>query len=79
MESFQSLLEQELKATHIKIKDDSASHAGHGATGGHYFLDISSPLFEAKGVLQCHRMVNKVLAHAFQNGEIHALSINIIR
>lgn len=79
VEKCQLLLEKELKVTHLEIENDSASHAGHGAIGGHYNLKIASPLFEGKTTIQCHRLVNQVLIDEFQKGVIHALSIQIIR
>jgi len=74
-----ALLEQALKPKQMEITDDSAAHAGHGAKGGHYHLQISSDQFEDKTTIQCHRMIHHIVQDAFQHGVIHALSINIIR
>jgi BolA protein len=72
-------LEAALQPSQLEIIDDSAQHVGHaGATGGgHFTINIASPEFTHKSMLQCHRLVYEALGDAMQS-EIHALSINII-
>jgi len=79
MVKLRTLLEQSLETTQLNIEDDSAAHAGHGATGGHYNIQIASPHFEGKTAIQCHRLINQAVQKEFQNGVIHALSIQVIR
>ncbi|MBA2655180.1 MAG: BolA family transcriptional regulator [Gammaproteobacteria bacterium] len=65
----------------LNIQDDSHKHAGHeGAKGGagHFSLEIASPLFEKKSLIECHRMIYEVLDEAIP-AEIHALKIKITR
>ncbi|WJW76644.1 BolA family protein [Thiohalobacter sp. IOR34] len=61
----------------LEIRDDSAKHAGHAGArggGGHFIVDIVSPAFAGKSLIQRHRMVYEALGEAMQS-EIHALSI----
>lgn len=71
----------ELHPITLDIHDDSDKHVGHeGAKNGsgHFTVKIWSPLFEKKSLLECHRMIYKVLDSAIPK-EIHALKIKIIR
>lgn len=61
----------------LDIVDDSHKHAGHEgakAGGGHFNVLIVSTAFEAKSLLQRHRMVYEAMGDAMKT-EIHALSI----
>ena len=62
----------------LDVGDDSALHAGHeGAKsgGGHYTVNIVSPVFAGVSTLERHRMIYDTLADMMK-GEIHALSIH---
>ncbi|MGW8247760.1 MAG: BolA family protein [Acidiferrobacterales bacterium] len=62
----------------LEVGDDSALHAGHeGAKsgGGHYTVNIVSPVFTGISTLERHRMIYDALADMMK-GEIHALSIH---
>lgn len=62
----------------LDVGDDSALHAGHeGAKsgGGHYTVNIVSPVFAGVSTLERHRMIYDALADMMK-GEIHALSIH---
>lgn len=62
----------------LEIGDDSALHAGHeGAKsgGGHYTVNIVSPVFAGVPTLERHRMVYDAL-NDMMKSEIHALSIH---
>ena len=66
-----------LNPSHIEVRDDSASHAGHeGAKsgGGHYFLTIVSEQFAGQATLARHRKIYALLDDLMQK-QIHALSI----
>lgn len=71
-------LEAELSPRHLAIEDESHLHAGHGGwrEGGetHFRLDIVSERFAGKSRVERHRMVNALLAGAFERG-LHALAI----
>ena len=62
----------------LTVIDESNQHAGHagwrehGET--HFRIDIVSTAFEGKSRVERHRMVNAVLAEAFERG-LHALAI----
>ena len=58
----------------IDIEDDSAAHAGHGASGAHVNLKIVAEAFRGKGPVQRHRMVYAALSEEMK-GPIHALAI----
>lgn len=62
----------------LDVGDDSSLHAGHeGAKsgGGHYTVNIVSPVFAGIKMLERHRMVYDALADMMKT-EIHALSIH---
>jgi len=62
----------------LEVGDDSALHAGHeGARsgGGHYTVNIVSPVFTGVSTLERHRMIYDALGDMMK-GEIHALSIH---
>ena len=71
-------LQERLHPTALSVVDESHQHAGHAGwrEGGetHYRLDIVSAAFAGKSRVERHRMVNDVLADAFQRG-LHALAI----
>ena len=66
-----------LEPSHIEIKDDSASHAGHAGAqsgGGHFFLTLVSAQFAGQTTLARHRKIYELLGDMMHN-QIHALSI----
>lgn len=76
--SLGQLVESRLRAafspTHVEVHDDSAAHAGHGATGVHMKVVVVSAAFVGKTPLQRHRMVNELFREELK-GSIHALQI----
>ncbi len=74
------LLRQRLMALQpvsLAIRDDSHLHAGHAGArdgGGHYHVDIVSPVFAGKNTVARHRMIYDA-AGDLMRGPIHALSI----
>ncbi|WP_428825109.1 BolA family protein [Azonexus sp. IMCC34842] len=76
------LLRQRLAVLHaasIVIEDESHRHAGHAGAkdGGHYKLDIVSPLFAGKNTVARHRLIYDA-AGDLMRGRIHALSIRAL-
>lgn len=71
---------QSLQPTALEIIDNSAQHAGHAAMKGiegeetHLHIKISSPQFQGKSRLQCHRMVQQLCQPEMATG-LHALQI----
>ena len=58
----------------IDVEDDSASHAGHGASGAHVKVTIVSEKFAGLSLIARHRLINGALAEELK-GPIHALQI----
>ena len=58
----------------IDIEDDSAAHAGHGASGAHVKVTIVSEKFTGLSLIARHRLINGALAEELK-GPIHALQI----
>jgi BolA protein len=70
-------LTRALQPVELEIIDDSAKHAGHAGAasgGGHFIVNIVSPAFASKSLIQRHRMVYEAVGDIMHN-EIHALSI----
>jgi BolA family transcriptional regulator, general stress-responsive regulator len=71
-------LRERLHPISLSVVDESHQHAGHAGwrEGGetHFRIDIVSEAFAGKSRVERHRMVNEVLADAFQKG-LHALAI----
>lgn len=66
-----------LKPSHLEIRDDSASHAGHAGAqsgGGHFFLTIVSDAFAGQPTIARHRQIYDLLGD-LMHSRIHALSI----
>ncbi len=71
-------LTQALVPTFLEVIDEGDQHIGHGKQGaGHFALRLSSPLFQNKPLLECHRLVYAALGNTMGT-EIHALRIEII-
>ena len=78
-QKMRALIENALTPTYLDIIDDSHKHVGHaGAKGGkgHFTVIISSPEFNNKRPLQCHRLIYSALADMMET-DIHALSIQL--
>ena len=70
-------LTRELQPVALEIIDESAKHAGHAGAasgGGHFIVNIVSPAFENKTLIQRHRLVYDAVGD-MMHSEIHALSI----
>jgi BolA family transcriptional regulator, general stress-responsive regulator len=66
---------------HLEVVDESHKHAGHaGARPGgetHFRVRIVAAVFDGKGRLDRHRLVNEALADELA-GPVHALSITAL-
>ncbi len=62
----------------LEVIDVSHLHAGHAgaksAGQSHFTIKIVSEAFRGKSLVQCHRLVNEVLAEELA-GAVHAISI----
>ena len=70
-------LTRALQPVELDIIDESAQHAGHAGAasgGGHFIVNIVSPAFENKTLIQRHRLVYDAVGD-IMHSEIHALSI----
>lgn len=66
-----------LQPESLELADESELHRGHAGAqggGGHYRLNIVSPLFAGKNGVARHRMVYAALGPLMQR-EIHALAL----
>lgn len=69
-----SRLTTALQAISVQVEDDSASHAGHGASGAHVSVVVVAEAFRGKSPIQRHRLIYSALAEEMK-GPIHALAI----
>ena len=75
-----SKLEAALSPTQIEVRDVSHQHAGHagwresGET--HFEVVMVSSAFAGKGRVECHRMVNRILAEELATS-VHALQLSL--
>ena len=81
MDELMSQVENRLRAalpvTSLALQDDSHLHAGHAGarSGRHFSLQITSPVFEGKTRVACHRLVYDAVADLMAS-RIHALAID---
>jgi len=72
-------LTERLAPRELVVTDESEQHRGHGGwrEGGetHFRLHIVSEAFAGKSRVERHRLVNALLAEAFERG-LHALAIS---
>lgn len=66
-----------LEPTELRLRDDSAQHAGHAGAreGGHFHVAVVSARFTGLQRLARHRLVYHCLSDLMQRG-IHALTID---
>lgn len=73
-------LEAALSPTEIDVRDVSHTHAGHAGwrEGGetHFEVVMKADAFAGKGRVECHRMVNRILADELA-GSVHALQLTL--
>ena len=64
----------------LVVENESHQHAGHASSPGsgesHFRVKMVSPAFAGKSRVECHRMVNEVLAEELAGG-IHALALEL--
>ena len=77
----EQILIQEFHPMKLVVTDDSRSHAGHNAEAAkgntHFSVEIVSPEFTGKKLIERHRMVYAALAGGLQT-HIHALAIKAV-
>jgi BolA family transcriptional regulator, general stress-responsive regulator len=70
-------LQKVLEPTKLIVIDQGWQHIGHAEEGaGHFKVQIASPQFKARTLVECHQLVYKALGDAIGN-TIHALQIEI--
>ena len=72
--TIEAKLRAALGASEVRVVDDSASHAGHGASGAHVAVVVVAAAFAGKSTLQRHRLVYGALADELK-GPIHEQQI----
>lgn len=74
-EEVKNILVQKLQALSVKIQDDGALHLGHQKDDpAYYTVEVISPLFKGKSLVQQHKMVYEALKEELKE-KIHALTI----
>ena len=73
-------LEQALSPREIEVLDVSYKHAGHAGwrEGGetHFEVRVRADIFAGKSRVECHRMVNGILADELASS-VHALQLDL--
>jgi BolA protein len=74
-----ALLTAALAPTQLRVRDDSADHAGHAGAreGAHFAVHVVTPRFAGLTALQRHRLVYAAAAPLL-TGRIHALQIEAL-
>jgi stress-induced morphogen len=70
-------LKEHFMPTQLIIEDESEDHLGHGATGAHLHVTISSTQLSQCPPLEAHRQIYSALKPWLLT-EIHALRITIV-
>lgn len=74
-DEIKQILIDRLQASSIAISDDGANHIGHQpGDPGYFSIEVVSPLFKGKPLMQQHKMVYECLKDELKE-KIHALSI----
>ena len=76
LEALHKKLHQAFSPLRLEIHDDSADHAGHGASGAHMRIIVVAEAFRDLTPLARHRKVNALLQEELASGRIHALQIS---
>jgi len=73
-------LKDALSPRSIEVRDVSHTHAGHAGwrEGGetHFEVVMTADAFAGKSRVECHRMVNRILAEELA-GRVHALQLTL--
>ncbi len=77
-QTIETLLRDAFNPEQLDITNESHLHQGHASSPGtgesHFRVFIVSEAFKNKNRVECHRMVNEVLAEQLA-GPVHALAI----
>lgn len=78
-ELLDSRLRAALAPSRLRIRDDSAAHAGHAGhgEGSHLFVHVVSPRFSGLRALERHRLVYEAAGDLLP-GRIHALQLRAL-
>lgn len=78
LERIKSILTENLRPSHLEVRDDSHKHAGHAGARDegetHYEVIIEAEAFRGLTQIQRHQMIYKLVAEEFKTG-LHALGI----
>jgi BolA family transcriptional regulator, general stress-responsive regulator len=77
-ERIEDALQKALSPRSLQVEDESHRHAGHAGARPegetHYKVRIIADAFTGKSRVECHRIINTLLAAEFETG-LHALAI----
>ena len=80
-EEIKKILAAKLNASHIRLVDDSAKHAGHAGVqqsgGGHFKVTVVAKIFVGKPLAARHRIVYEALKDLLGT-KIHALTLKAL-
>jgi BolA protein len=78
-EDLDARLRAALAPSRLRLRDDSAAHAGHAGAreGAHFAVHVVASRFAGLGMLERHRLVYDAAA-PLMAGRIHALQINAL-
>jgi BolA protein len=74
-ESVEARLRERLAPASVEVIDESHLHAGHGAPGSHYRVNVVSPRFAGLSRVAAQRLVYEALAD-WIGGPIHACAVS---
>ncbi|MGD2084511.1 MAG: BolA family protein [Chromatiales bacterium] len=74
-DTIETLVREELKPLHLEVIDESHMHSVPEGAESHFKLVVVSDRFEGTGLVQRHRMINRLLAGELDQG-LHALALH---
>jgi BolA protein len=74
-ERVEARLRERLAPASVEVIDESHLHAGHGAPGSHYRVNVVSPRFAGLSRVAAQRLVYEALAD-WIGGPIHAGAVS---
>jgi len=71
----ESLIVKEIQPSYLEVVDESHMHSVPEGAQSHFKVTVVSSAFSDNTLIQRHRMVNRLLKPAFEQG-IHALALH---
>ena len=74
-ETIETLIREELSPLHMEVINESGMHNVPEGSESHFKVFVVSDHFEGNGLVQRHRMINRLLSDQFDQG-LHALALH---